>query len=101
MVISHNLTNNLGAFAIGTIRCQPHISHTHKDSAVDRLQTVAHIGQGPPDDDTHRVIDIRPPHLVFDIDWNEIYIRWRWWRGWCDFVCHKIWSLDVEVLHFE
>ena len=35
---------------------------------MNGLQAVAHVGQGAPDDDAHRVVEIRLPHLVFEID---------------------------------
>ena len=35
---------------------------------MHRLQTVANIGQRAADDHAHRVIEVRPPHLVFDVD---------------------------------
>ena len=35
---------------------------------MDRLQAVAHIGQGAADDHAHGVIEIRAAHLVFDVD---------------------------------
>ena len=39
---------------------------------MHRLQAVADIGQRAADDHAHRVIEIRPPHLVFDVDGNDV-----------------------------
>jgi hypothetical protein len=36
------------------------------------LEAVTGIGERAPDDDGHGVVEIRPLHLVFDIDGNEI-----------------------------
>ena len=35
---------------------------------MDGLQAVAHVGQRPPDDDGHRVVEVRAPDLVLDRD---------------------------------
>ncbi len=39
-----------------------------EDAPVDRLEAVAHVGDGAPDDDAHRVVEVRRPHLVLDRD---------------------------------
>ncbi len=39
---------------------------------MDGLEPVAHVGQGAPDDDGHRVVEIRLSHLVFDRDGDEL-----------------------------
>lgn len=35
---------------------------------MDGLEAVAHIGQSAPNDDRHGIVEIRTPHLFFDID---------------------------------
>ena len=39
-----------------------------QDAAVHGLQSVADVGQRAPDDDAHRVVEVRLPHLVFEVD---------------------------------
>jgi hypothetical protein len=39
---------------------------------MDGLQAIAGIRQSAPDDDRHRVVEIRPAHLIFDVDGDEI-----------------------------
>ena len=41
---------------------------------MHRLQTVADVGQRAADDHAHGVIEIRPPHLVFDIDGDQVLL---------------------------
>ena len=65
--------------------------HAEKNAAMHRLQAVANIGQGAAHDHAHGVIEVRPLHLVFDIDRDEIPVaaaqrhlrarRGRWRRG--------------------
>jgi hypothetical protein len=40
---------------------------------MHRLQPVANIGKRAAHDYAHGVIEIRPPHLVFDIDGNDVF----------------------------
>ena len=42
--------------------------HREQNATVNRLQTIAHVGQSTPDDDAHGVIKIRAPHLLFEAD---------------------------------
>ena len=47
---------------------EPHLLHGVENAAMHWLQSVTNIGQRAADDDRHRVVEIRPPHLLFDID---------------------------------
>lgn len=42
--------------------------HRVEDAALHRLETVAGIGQGPAHDHAHRVFQIRPLHLLMQLD---------------------------------
>ena len=44
----------------------------YENPAMDRLQPIAHIRQRAPDDDAHRIVHVRAPHLVFDVYGYEI-----------------------------
>ncbi len=39
---------------------------------MHRLQTVANVGQRAADDHAHGVIEVRPLHLVFDVDGDQV-----------------------------
>src|SRR5579883_1780421 len=67
VVFAEDLTNNLGAFAVGARRGQVHLVHAIQNAPVHRFEAVAHVGQCAPDDYAHRVVEIRLPHLGFDI----------------------------------
>ena len=67
MVFSHHVAGDLGALARGAVRRETQLVHSEKDTAMDGLQSVADIGQRATHDHAHRVVEIRAPHLVFDI----------------------------------
>ena len=66
--VAHHLADDLGALAIGPVRCQAHRPHAVDDAAVRRFQPVAHVRERAPDDHAHGVIHVRAAHLVFDVD---------------------------------
>ena len=68
MVLAHDFADDAGAFARSFIRLQPHLRHRVKNSAVDGLQSVADVGEGAADDHRHGVVEIRPLHLLFNVD---------------------------------
>ena len=68
MVLAHHFADDASAFARGPIRLQPHLLHGVKNAAVDGLQAVADVGERAADDHRHRVVEIRPLHLLFNVD---------------------------------
>src|SRR2546427_6425895 len=49
----------------------PHLVHRPQDPALHRLEPVAHVGQSARDDDRHGVVEVRLPHLLFELDAND------------------------------
>ena len=74
MVIAQHFADDARAFAIGAVERQPHLRHRIENAAMHRLQAVADVGQRAPDDHAHGVIEIRPPHLVFDVDGDQVLL---------------------------
>src|SRR4029077_14479944 len=48
-----------------------HLAHGVEHTAMDRLEAVACVGKRPADDDRHGIVEIRPAHLLFNVDRNE------------------------------
>ncbi len=68
VVLAHDFADDAGAFASGPVGLQPHLRHRVENAAVDGLQSVAHVGQRAADDHRHGIIEIRPAHLLFNVD---------------------------------
>ncbi len=68
MVLAHDLADDAGAFTRGAIGLKTHLRHGVKNAAMDGLQSVADVGQGAADDHRHGVVEIRPLHLLFNVD---------------------------------
>ena len=66
--VLHGLAHDARALAVARGRAEAHLLHRVEHAAVDRLEPVANVGQRPPDDDGHGVVEVGPPHLVFDGD---------------------------------
>ena len=72
VVLAHHLADDRRALAVRAGGRQAHLAHRVQDPAVDRLEAVAHVGQGARHDDAHRVVEVADPHLVLDADRSEI-----------------------------
>ena len=68
VVVTHHVADDLGALAIGSPGDKAAFLAGEQDSAVDRLQAVAHIGQRAADDHAHGIVEIARLHLVDDVD---------------------------------
>ena len=68
MILAEHLADHLGALHVLAVVQQAHVVHRVQNAAVHRLQAVAHVGQRAADDDRHRIVEIRTPHLVFNVD---------------------------------
>src|SRR5579872_6686680 len=68
MVLAQDVADDAGAFSGGAVGLEAHLLHGVENAAVDRLESVADIGQGAADDDRHGIVEIRLAHLVFNVD---------------------------------
>ncbi len=68
VILTHDLTDTVCGFLVGTVGGVAHLIHSKKHTAVNGLESVAHVRQGSRDDDRHRIVDIGALHLVLDID---------------------------------
>ena len=67
MVFTDHIADDTRRFLIGTVPVVAQFAHRIQDPPVHRLQAVADIGQGASHDYAHGVIQVRLPHLVFEI----------------------------------
>ena len=58
----------LAHLRVGRLGVQTHLVHAVQNAAMHGLQAVADIGKGAAHDHAHGVIEVRPLHLVFDVD---------------------------------
>jgi len=68
MVLAHDVSDDAGALARGTIGLKAHLLHGVENAAMHGLESVADIGESAADDDRHGVVEIRLLHLVFNVD---------------------------------
>jgi hypothetical protein len=53
--------------SVAAVGAHAAFEHAVEDAALDGLEAVAHVGQRPPDDHAHRVVEIGFLHLDFDV----------------------------------
>ncbi len=68
MVVAHDVADDLGGLGVLLVELEAHLLHAVEDAAVDGLEAVTDVGQGAADDDRHGVVEVRPAHLLFNID---------------------------------
>src|SRR5262249_7740853 len=68
VVLAEHVTGHARALHVGTRVDVVALLHREQDAAMHGLQSVAHVRQGAPDDDAHRIVEIRLAHLVFEVD---------------------------------
>ena len=73
VVVADDFADDLRALAVRAVRRQAHLAHRVQHAAVRGLQPVAHVRQRAPDDHAHRVIEVRAPHLVFDVYGDSLF----------------------------
>ena len=68
VILLQTFADDTGALHVLAVVEHAHVLHRVQNAAMHRLQSVANVGQRAADDDRHRVVEIRPAHLVFNVD---------------------------------
>ena len=68
VVFADHVADDAGRFLVRPVPVVVELVHREQHASVHRLEAVARVGQGAPDDHAHRVVQIRPPHLLFEAD---------------------------------
>src|SRR5438477_5019668 len=66
MVFTDHVANYTRAFLVRFVVSVAEFVHCPKHAAMHRLQTVTDIGKSAANDHRHGIVQIGPPHLVFD-----------------------------------
>ena len=66
VVLAHHVADDRGALRARARRPEALLAHRVEHPPVHGLQPVAHVGQRAPDDDGHRVVEVRRAHLVLE-----------------------------------
>ncbi|EXI65090.1 MAG: hypothetical protein AW08_03452 [Candidatus Accumulibacter adjunctus] len=68
MVLADDVADDACRLLVRLVPVVRQLVHGEQHAPVHRLQAIARVGQRTPDDDTHRVVEIRTTHLVFETD---------------------------------
>jgi hypothetical protein len=71
VIFTHDVADDAARLAIGPPGDIAGFLAGEEDPAMDRLQAVANVGQGPAYDHAHRVIEVGGLHLVDDGDGRD------------------------------
>ena len=67
MIFTHSIADDTRAFSVRLVRTVIQLAHRIQNPALNRLQTVPHIGKSSLRDDAHGVINIGALHCLFQI----------------------------------
>ncbi len=68
VVLTDNVTDHTGGLLVALVPVVVELVHGEQHPPVNRFQAIADIGQGPPDNHAHRVVEVRLLELVLDVD---------------------------------
>ena len=72
---AHDLADDAGGLHVPAVGAQAHVVHRVEDPALHRLQAVAGVGEGPGVDDRVGVLQEAGPHLVADVDVDDVLLE--------------------------
>jgi hypothetical protein len=72
MIFADDVTDDTGGLLVGLVVVVTQFLHRVEHATVHRLEAVAGIGKRAPHDHAHGVIEVGPPHLVFEIDGENL-----------------------------
>ena len=68
VILTNDIANYPRGLHVGPVKGIVQIIHGEQNPSMYRLQAVSNIRQSPANDDTHRVVEIRLPQFVFNIN---------------------------------
>ena len=68
VVLTDDVTDDTGRLLVGLIPVDAQLVHRVEHAPMHRLETVPNVRECTADDDAHGVVEVRLPHLVFEVD---------------------------------
>ena len=73
MVLTDDVADDAGRLLVRSIPLVAELAHRVQDAPMHRFQAVPNVRQRATHDYAHRVIEVRLPHLVFEIDGEDFF----------------------------
>ena len=68
VVLADHVADDAGGLLVSPVPVVRQLVHRIEHPSMDGLEPVAHVRQRSADDDTHRVVEVRPAHLFLETD---------------------------------
>ena len=72
VVLADDVADDAGRFLVRLVVGRSRFVHGVQAAAVDRLEAVLDVGDGPADDDGHGVVEVGALHLLLEADDREV-----------------------------
>jgi hypothetical protein len=73
VILTDHVTDDTRGFLVSLVPVVTEFVHREQHAAMHWLQAITHVGQRPPDDHAHRVIQVGVAHLVFEADGDGFF----------------------------
>ena len=74
VILTHHLSDNTRRLTCGLVVCKVQVHHAVQDTAMHRLEPVAHIRQGAGHNHGHGIVDVRGTHFLFYVNfYNSVF----------------------------
>ncbi len=73
VVFAEHVADHARTFDVGPVPNVVGLVHGEQDAAMYRFQAVTDIGERPPHDHAHRVIEVRAAHLLFEANRKRFF----------------------------
>ena len=74
MIFTHGIAHDTGHLTEGAGGADAQLRHIVENAALNRLQAVPHVRQGPGRDDAHGIVNIAFSHDVGVFDVNDLFL---------------------------
>ncbi len=104
VILLQTFADHTSALHVLAVVEHAHVLHGVENAAMHGLEPVANFRQRAADDDRHRIVEIRPAHLLFNVDRLDVRrartlsvaAQGKLWIFW--FVCHRKEALGFQLL---
>ncbi len=75
VVVTGGITTDLRTFPVVFAGSETEVIHRQQNPALRRLQSIAHVGQSPRNDNRHRVVEKRARHFIGNRNGFDVVVR--------------------------
>ena len=72
VIFTHDVSDDTGTLLCRLVAAYAQLVHSEQHAALNRLKTVSYVWKRTAHNNAHRIVDIRLPHLLVNLDGNNL-----------------------------